>query len=131
MVYQSAPGKPYTKPSIHVKGHKLQAVDNFTYLGSTLSRQVTNDDEVCNRIAKASSAFGRLRYQAWERRGISLQTKLKVYRAVVLPTPLYVSESWIVYSRHARRPNHFHTTCLRRLLKMRWQDRVPDTEVLK
>ena len=26
--------------------------------------------------------------------------------------------------------NHFHTTCLRKLLNIRWQDKVPDTEVL-
>ena len=26
--------------------------------------------------------------------------------------------------------NHFHTCCLRKLLKIKWQDRIPDTEVL-
>ncbi len=30
---------------------------------------------------------------------------------MVLPTLLYAYESWTVYSRHARRLNHFHTTC--------------------
>jgi len=130
VMHQPAPGKPYQEPVIHVKGQKLQAVDNFTYLGSTLSRQVTIDVEVTKRIAKASSAFGRLRKQVWERRGISLHTKLKVYQAMVLPTLLYACETWTVYSRHAKRLNHFHTTSLRKLLRIRWQDRVPDTEVL-
>ena len=36
-----------------------------------------------------------------------------------------------VYQRHAKRLNHFHTSCLRKLLKFKWQDRIPDTEVLK
>ena len=27
--------------------------------------------------------------------------------------------------------NYFHTSCLRKLLKIKWQDRIPDTEVLK
>ena len=31
---------------------------------------------------------------------------------------------------HARKLNHFHTTCLRKLLNNKWQDRIPDTEVL-
>ena len=31
----------------------------------------------------------------------------------------------------AKRLNHFHTSCLRKLLKIKWQDRIPDTEVLK
>ena len=73
VVYQPAPGKPYKEPTITLKGQRLQVVDKFTYLGSTLSRVVHNDDEVGARIA--SLAFGRL--------------------------------------------------------KIKWQDRIPDTEVLK
>ena len=36
-----------------------------------------------------------------------------------------------VYQRHAKRLNHFHTSCLRKLLKIKWQDKIPDTKVLK
>ena len=56
--------------------------------------------------------------------------KLKVYRAILLPTLLYACETWTVYQRHARKLNHVHTTCLRKLLNIKWQDRSPDTEVL-
>ena len=49
----------------------------------------------------------------------------------MLPTLLYVCETCTVYQRHAKRLNHFHTSCLRKLLKIKWQDRIPDTEVLK
>ena len=44
VVYQPAPGKPYKEPTITVKGQRLQVVDKFTYLGSTLSRVVHIDD---------------------------------------------------------------------------------------
>ena len=50
---------------------------------------------------------------------------------MVLRTLLYACETWTVYQRHAKRLNHFHTSCLRNLLKIKWQDRIPDTEVLK
>ena len=109
----------------------MQVVDKFTYLGSTLSRVVPIDDEVNARFAKASAAFGRLRENVWDQSGIRLATKLKVNRSVVLPTLLYACETWTVYQRHAKRLNHFHTSCLRKLLKIKWQDRIPDTEVLK
>ena len=92
------------------------------------------DDEVNARIAKASAAsaaFGRLRGSVWDRSGIRLDTKQKGYRAMVLPALLYACETWTVYQRHAKRLNHFHTSCLRKLLKNKWQDRIPDTEVLK
>ena len=61
VVYHPAPGKPYQEPIITVKGQRLQVVDKFTYLGSTLSRAVYIDYEVNARIAKASAAFGQLR----------------------------------------------------------------------
>ena len=40
VVYQPAPGKPYSETTITVNGQRLQVVDKFTYLGSTLSRAV-------------------------------------------------------------------------------------------
>ena len=120
VVYLSALGKPYKEPSITMKGQRLQVVDKFTYLGSTLSRVVHIDDEVKARIAKASAAFGRLCGSIWDRSGIRLDTKLKVYGFVVLPILLYACETWTVYQRHAKRLNHFHTSCLRRkLLKIK------------
>ena len=41
----------------------------------------------------------------------------------MLPTLLYACETWTVYQRHAKRLNHFNTSCLRKLLKL--QDRIP------
>ena len=60
VVYQSLPGKPYKECTIIMKGQRLQIVDTFTYLGSTLSRVVNTNDDVNAGIAKASAAFGRL-----------------------------------------------------------------------
>ena len=62
---------------------------------------------------------------------MKLGTKVKVYRSVVLPTLLYACETWTVYQWHAKRPIHFHTSYLRKLLKIKLQDRIPDTEVLQ
>ena len=73
-MYQPAPGKPYQESHITVKGQNLQAVDNFTYLGSTSYRVVYIDAEVNNRMAKASGAFGSLCTNVWEWRDISPTT---------------------------------------------------------
>nr|VZI27581.1 unnamed protein product [Spirometra erinaceieuropaei] len=54
-----------------------------------------------------------------------------MYKAVILPTLLYGAETWTVYTRQARRLNHFHLSCLRRILRVNWQDRIPDTDVLE
>nr|VZI45644.1 unnamed protein product [Spirometra erinaceieuropaei] len=54
-----------------------------------------------------------------------------MYKAVTLPTLLYGAETWTVYMRQARCLNHFHLSCLRRILRLNWQDRIPNTEVLE
>ena len=56
VMFQPAPRNAYTEPSITVKGEALKVVESFV-----LSRSVCIDNEVDARIAKASTAFGRLR----------------------------------------------------------------------
>ena len=50
-VYQPAPRKPYSEPTITVTRQRLHGDDKFSYLRSTLSRAVYIDDEVTLRIA--------------------------------------------------------------------------------
>ena len=128
LMHQPAPGKSYIEPNISINGQRLNVVEKFTYLGSTLSCTVVIDDEVNTRLAKASATFGRLHKNVWDRRGIT--TDVKVYNAVVLTTLLYGGESWTVYQCSARKLNDFHTTSLRKLLGKEWQDKIPYTEVL-
>nr|VZI41690.1 unnamed protein product [Spirometra erinaceieuropaei] len=45
------------------------------------------------------------------------------------PSLLYGAETWKVYANQARRLNHFYVSCLRRILRLYWQDRIPDTDV--
>nr|VZI32825.1 unnamed protein product [Spirometra erinaceieuropaei] len=116
---------PPNAPQISVNRTQLKVVENFPYLGSTLSRNTKIDDEVAHRISNASQAFGRLQNTVWNRHGLQLSTKLKMYKAVILPTLLYGAETWTVYTKHARRMNHFHLSCLRRILRLNWQDRIP------
>nr|VZI16281.1 unnamed protein product [Spirometra erinaceieuropaei] len=61
---------PNAPPQISVNGTQLQVVENFPYLGSTLSRNTKIDDEVANRISKASQAFSRLQSTVWNRHGL-------------------------------------------------------------
>nr|VZI40097.1 unnamed protein product [Spirometra erinaceieuropaei] len=113
VMHQTPPHAAYTSLHINLNGTKLQVVDNVTYLGSTKI-----DDKVARRISKASQAFGRLQSTIWNRYGLHLNTKLKMYKAVTLPTLLYEEETWTVYKKQARRLNHFHLSCLRWILKL-------------
>ncbi|VDM05629.1 unnamed protein product [Schistocephalus solidus] len=91
---QPPPSEEYNAPRINVKGAQLKNLESFAYLGSTLSRNTRIDEEVAQRISKASQAFGRLQASVSNRHGIHLNTKLKMYKAVVLTTLLYGAETW-------------------------------------
>ena len=86
---QLAPNTTRPPPNISMDGNALKNVDTFKYLGSCINSAANLDDEVLCRISRASQAFGRLHTRVWHERGISIQTKLSVYRAVVLPSLLY------------------------------------------
>ncbi|BHF80969.1 hypothetical protein SprV_0702409800 [Sparganum proliferum] len=112
-----------TAPLLSANGSTLltEKTQILPNLGSTLSRS----------ISKASQVFSRLQSTIWNRHGLQLSTKLKMYKAVILPTLLYIAETWTVYTKQARRLNHFHLSCLRRILRLSCQDRIPNTDVLE
>ncbi|BHF75428.1 hypothetical protein SprV_0501852400 [Sparganum proliferum] len=99
VMHRPPPDVAYNAPEINVSGAQRQAVDNFTYLVSILSRNTKIDDEVNHRISKASQVFGRPQNTVWDRHGLNLRTKLKNYKATILSTLLYGAE--ILMLRHA------------------------------
>jgi hypothetical protein len=130
VMHQPAPGMLYIDPAITVNGASLKNTDKFVYLGSTINQACNIDDKVDLRISKASQSFGRLRKTVWHHRGLKMQTKPQVYKAVILTILLYACETWTIYQRHAKKLSRFHLNCLRKILQIRWQDKIPDTDVL-
>nr|VZI46420.1 unnamed protein product [Spirometra erinaceieuropaei] len=130
VMHQPPPDAVCFTPQINLNGDQLQEMDNFTYLGSTLSHSSNIDNEVARRISKASQVSDRLKSTVWNRHGLQPCTKLKMYKAIILPTFLYGAETWAVYIKQERRLNPFHVSCLRLTLRIRWWDRIPDTDVV-
>ena len=131
VLFTPAPGDPYVEPNILVKGTRLEVVDTFVYLGSTISRDGSLDAEMNLRISKASKTFGKLEGRVWSDRGITIKTKVSVYSTCVLTALLYSSECWTTHQRHIRQLERFHQNCLRRILNIKWQSFTPDTAVLR
>ena len=131
VMFTPAPGKPYVQPNIIVQGTRLDAVDTFVYLGSTISRDGTLDAEMHLRIAKACVAFGKLDKRVWSDRGITVNTKMCVYQTCVTTALLYASETWTTYRHHIKSLERFHQNCLRRILGIKWESLTPDTVVLQ
>ena len=71
VMYQPAFKAPYTEPVITANGEKLTVTEKFIYFASTLPRSVSIDKKVFYRIAKASSAFSRVREKVWKKKSSS------------------------------------------------------------
>ena len=116
-------------PNIKIGDHLLEVVEEFTYLGSTIASNLSLDCELSRRIRKAATLMSRLTKRVWD--NPMLTVSMQVYRACVLSTLLYGSESWTPYSRQEQRLNVFHMRNLRRILHITWQDRISNKSVLE
>ena len=131
VLFQPAPSQNYTPPHITVDGTTLNPVEHFTYLGSVMSNDATIDKDLDNRLSKASSSFGRLSKRVWKNHSLKLSTKIKVYRAVVIPTLMYGAETWTLYRRQVRLLERFHQRCLRSIMNIKWHDYISNEDVLE
>ncbi|BHF68577.1 hypothetical protein SprV_0301161300 [Sparganum proliferum] len=71
----------WTPPRIPADGNQIKTVDNFAYLGGTLSNSTRTDDGVDYRISKARQAFSWLQNSVWNCHGFQLNTKLRKCRS--------------------------------------------------
>ena len=124
-------GSPAPDTPITLDGNPLEMVQKFCYLGSTVSSTLSLDDEINSRIGKAASTFGKLSERAWNNKYLKAATKIKIYEACVLSTLLYGAETWTTYKGQERKLNTFHLRCLRKILRIKWQDRKTNAQVLE
>ena len=89
-------------PIFKIGDDQLKNVEAFIYLGSTLNRRGTIDDDVHRRLGLASASFGKLSGRVFLSRDLKLGTKIAVYRAVCLSVLLYAGETWVPYRKHIK-----------------------------
>ena len=88
MLFQRASNSVALQPAIFIDDVEVKVVDSFKYLGSMISNDGSLDKKIASRISKANQALGRLRSRLLNHHNITLDTKLKVYRAVILSSLL-------------------------------------------
>ena len=66
---------------IKIKGHRLEEVENFKYLGAIISNEESKP-EILSRIAQTTAALSRLKI-IWRDKNISLASKVKLMRTLI------------------------------------------------
>jgi len=121
-------GTPPSSVYMQDSGQTVEAVDQFLYLGSAINSDGRSMQEIHRRIGIASGIMGRLS-NVWQQSRLSLATKLRVYNSLVLSVLLYGCETWTILKSDKRKREAFHTSCQRRILRIRWFHRVNNAEV--
>ena len=116
VLHQSASREEYRSPHITIDGTELKTVQQFTFLGWTISSDARTSKEVDSILEKASGASGRLYQGVWSNKHTKEATKISVYRAIV-PTIDF--------------PHVFHQRCLCTIINIYSSDFVISVEVLE
>ena len=73
-------------PAITIEDYELDIVEQFTYLGSAISDNLSLDTEIDKRIGKAATALARLTSRVWTSPKQTLETKMVEYNACAIST---------------------------------------------
>ena len=102
-------------------------MENFKYLGAIISNEGSKP-EIPSRIAQIAAAPSRLKI-TWRDKNISLASKVKLMRALILSTFLYACESWSLTAEIEGRIQALEVRCYRRLLNISNKEHVTNEEV--
>ena len=87
-------------------------------------------EDLKNRLSKARSAFVRLN-KIWRSSSLSRRTKLKLFRTLVVPVLASGCETWKMNKADNKMLNIFQNKCLRKILRVRWEDHTSTEELLE
>ncbi|CAF4446781.1 unnamed protein product [Rotaria socialis] len=116
---------------ITIRNQKIETVDSFSYLGCWVCRDQRSDKEIESRLTKSATAFNMLRNVIWHRKTISIEAKLRIFRACVLPVLLFGSEVWSLTAVQENRISTFYMKCLRTILGLNLGDRVANITIMQ
>ena len=64
-------------------------------------------------------------------RGFTLQTKVRLVKALIFPVVMYGCESWTIKKAESQRIDAFELWCWKRLLRVPWTARRSNQSILK
>ena len=113
---------------VKIGKEKIQEVSEFCYLGSKITKDGRSKKDIVCRIAQAKIAF----YEKINlfRSKINLEIKKQFLKTYVWSVALYGSETWTIGTQERKRIEAFEMWCYRRILGIKWTDKVRNKDVL-
>ena len=102
-------------------------MENSKYLGTIISNEGSKP-KIFSRIAQTTTALSRLQI-IWRDKNISLASKVKLMRTLILSTFLYAFGTWTLTPEIEKRIQTLEMRCYRRLLNISYKVHVTNEEV--
>ena len=100
--------------SMKMDNSPIERVEEFKYLGTTLTNQNSIEEEIKCRLKLGNACYysvQNLLSSSW----LSKTLKIKIYRTIILTVVLYGCETWSLILREERRLRVFENRVLRRV----------------
>ena len=105
----------------------MDEVDSFKYPGAVVTDQGSKP-EVLSRIAQTTAALARLK-NIWSDKHISLSSKIRLMRSLVLSVLLYAGETSTLTAHILKKLQATEMRCFRKLLGISYRDHITNDEV--
>ena len=109
--------------AISVQNEDIEEVDQFTYLGSIISKTGGTEEDINARISKGRQAFAMLK-PIWNSKVISENTKIRIFNTNVKSVLLYGSETWRLTKGLQHKIQVFLNKCLRWICRVWWPQTI-------
>ena len=119
---------PYT--SWEIDGETVETVSDFIFLSSKITADGDCSHEIKRRLLLGRKVMTNLD-GILKSRDITLSTKVRLVKAMVLPVVMYGWECWTVKKAEHQKIDAFGRWCWRRLLKVPWTARRSSQSILK
>ena len=97
-----------------IDNSSLESVEQFKYLGTTLTNQNSIQEEIKSRLKSGNACYHSVQ-NLLSSRLLSKNLKIKIYRTIILPVVLYGCETWSLTLKEERKLRVFENMVLRRI----------------
>ena len=122
-------GKERGQCYVEVGDRKLESMEVVKYLGVMISEDRRMEEEIRNRIGKASSVMGPLCEPVWKQKELSRRTKVKVHNVIVVPTLMHGCETWVLNKQQESAGQATEMRILRRIVERSRVEGVRNVEI--
>ena len=117
------------KCEIKIKENTIKQANSFKYLGTQITSDGRNHQEIKSRIAQAKASFQQMK-SIMTNIKMSIVVRKRILEAFIEPVLLYGCEAWTIDERMKRSLETTEMWFLRRMMRIPWTAKKTNEEVL-